>query len=44
MPFTISHAVVALPFRHTVLPAAAVAVGSMAPDAVLFVPDRKSVV
>ncbi|MDN4649460.1 DUF4184 family protein [Curtobacterium sp. PsM8] len=38
MPFTISHAVVALPFRHTVLPVAAVAVGSMAPDAVLFVP------
>lgn len=38
VPFTISHAVVALPFRHTVLPVAAVAVGSMAPDAVLFVP------
>lgn len=38
MPFTISHAVVALPFRRSALPVAAVAVGSMAPDAVLFVP------
>jgi hypothetical protein len=38
VPFTISHAVAALPFRRSVLPVAAVAVGSMAPDAVLFVP------
>ncbi|PZF64173.1 hypothetical protein DEJ33_12140 [Curtobacterium sp. MCPF17_047] len=38
VPFTISHAVVALPFRRSALPVAAVAVGSMAPDAVLFVP------
>ncbi|GAA1491884.1 DUF4184 family protein [Curtobacterium herbarum] len=38
MPFTISHAVVALPFRRSALPVAAVAVGSMAPDAVLFAP------
>jgi hypothetical protein len=38
VPFTISHAVVALPFRRSVLPVAAVAVGSTAPDAVLFVP------
>ena len=42
MPFTISHAVVALPFRRSALPVAAVAVGSMAPDAVLFVPALPS--
>jgi hypothetical protein len=38
MPFTVSHSVVALAARKTRLPAAAVAVGAMAPDAVLFVP------
>ncbi|MET3637515.1 DUF4184 family protein [Curtobacterium oceanosedimentum] len=38
MPFTVSHAVVALAARRTLLPVAAVAVGSMAPDAVLFAP------
>jgi hypothetical protein len=38
VPFTISHAVVALPFRRSVLPVAAVAVGAMTPDAVLFAP------
>ncbi|WP_022905138.1 DUF4184 family protein [Curtobacterium sp. B8] len=39
MPFTVSHAVVAFAARRTPLPVAAVAVGSMAPDAVLFVPS-----
>lgn len=39
MPFTISHAVVALAVRRTPLPVAAVAVGAMAPDAVLFAPS-----
>ena len=38
MPFTVSHTIVALPFRGTAIPAAALAVGAMAPDAVLFVP------
>ncbi|WP_176491502.1 DUF4184 family protein [Curtobacterium sp. 'Ferrero'] len=38
MPFTVSHAVVAFAARRTALPVAAVAAGSMAPDAVLFVP------
>ncbi|WP_069712687.1 DUF4184 family protein [Curtobacterium sp. ER1/6] len=38
MPFTVSHAVVALGVRRLPLPVAAVAVGSMAPDAVLFAP------
>lgn len=38
MPFTISHAVVAFAARRTPLPVAAVAVGAMAPDAVLFAP------
>lgn len=38
MPFTVSHAVVAFAARRTPFPVAAVAVGSMAPDAVLFVP------
>jgi len=38
MPFTVSHTIVALPFRRTRIPAAALAVGAMAPDAVLFVP------
>jgi hypothetical protein len=37
MPFTPSHAVVALPFVRTPLPAAAIAVGAMAPDLPLFV-------
>jgi Domain of unknown function (DUF4184) len=36
MPFTPSHAVVALPFARTVLPASAVAVGAMTPDLPLF--------
>ncbi|MDM7892323.1 DUF4184 family protein [Curtobacterium caseinilyticum] len=38
MPFTVSHAVVALGARRLPVPVAAVAVGSMAPDAVLFAP------
>ena len=38
MPFTPSHAVVALPFVRSPLPAGAVAVGSMAPDLPLFFP------
>ncbi|WP_144803588.1 DUF4184 family protein [Curtobacterium sp. BH-2-1-1] len=38
MPFTVSHAVVALAARRLPVPVAAVAVGSMAPDAVLFAP------
>ncbi|WP_186377193.1 DUF4184 family protein [Curtobacterium pusillum] len=38
MPFTVSHTVVALAARRTPLPVAAVAVGAMAPDAVLFAP------
>ncbi|TGO06429.1 DUF4184 family protein [Serinibacter arcticus] len=38
MPFTVSHAVVALPLRRTALPASAVAVGAMTPDLRLFVP------
>jgi hypothetical protein len=37
MPFTPSHAIVALPFIRTPLPAAAVAVGAMTPDLPLFV-------
>lgn len=36
MPFTPSHAVVALPFLRTPLPPAAVAVGAMIPDLPLF--------
>lgn len=36
MPFTVSHAVVALGVRRLPVPVAAVAVGAMAPDAVLF--------
>lgn len=43
MPFTPSHAVVALPFIRTPLPAAAVAIGAMTPDLPLFVrafPER----
>jgi hypothetical protein len=38
VPFTVSHAVVALAVRRTPLPVAAVAVGAMSPDAVLFAP------
>lgn len=38
MPFTVSHAIVAAPFVRTPIPVAAVAVGSMTPDVVLFVP------
>ena len=38
MPFTPSHAVVALPFLRTPLVPAAIAVGAMAPDLPLFVP------
>lgn len=38
MPFTVSHAVVALAVRRLPVPVAAVAIGSMAPDAVLFAP------
>ena len=37
MPFTPSHAVVALPFVRTPLPPAAIAVGAMTPDLPLFV-------
>lgn len=36
MPFTASHAVVALPFVRTRLPIAALAIGAMTPDAPLF--------
>ncbi|WP_262927685.1 DUF4184 family protein [Microbacterium sp. NIBRBAC000506063] len=36
MPFTPSHAVVALPFVRTPLLPAAIAVGAMAPDLPLF--------
>ena len=36
MPFTVSHAVVALPFARSPIPFGAVAVGSMAPDLPLF--------
>ncbi|BDV30302.1 DUF4184 family protein [Microbacterium terricola] len=39
MPFTPSHAVVALPFVRTPLVPAAIAVGAMAPDLPLFVRD-----
>lgn len=39
MPFTPSHAVVALAFPRTPLVPAAVAVGAMTPDLPLFVPD-----
>lgn len=38
MPFTPSHAIVALPFIRTPIPAGAVAVGAMAPDLPLFFP------
>jgi hypothetical protein len=38
MPFTPSHAVIALPFLRTPLVPAAIAVGAMAPDLPLFVP------
>lgn len=38
MPFTPSHAIVALPFVRTAIPAGAVAVGAMAPDLPLFFP------
>ena len=38
MPFTPSHAVAILPFVRTPLPAAALVVGSMAPDLQYFVP------
>ena len=37
MPFTPSHAVVALPFVRTPLVPAAIAIGAMAPDLPLFV-------
>ena len=42
MPFTPSHAIVALPFARTPLPAGAVAVGAMAPDLPLFFPGATS--
>jgi len=38
VPFTPSHAIVALPFALTPLPAGAVAIGAMAPDLPLFFP------
>lgn len=38
MPFTPSHAVVAIPLRRLGLPLGAVAVGAMSPDAAVFVP------
>jgi len=38
MPFTVSHAIVAVPFARTAIPAAAVASGAMAPDLPLFLP------
>ncbi|MBP2457910.1 hypothetical protein ABID70_000474 [Clavibacter michiganensis] len=42
MPFTVSHAVVALPALRGPLPAAAVAAGAMAPDVPLFLPGGLS--
>ena len=38
VPFTPSHAVIAIPFARTPLPAAGVAAGAMAPDLPLFLP------
>ena len=38
MPFTVSHAVAALPFLRTPLPAAALVIGTMAPDLPYFLP------
>lgn len=38
MPFTVSHAAAVLPFLRTPLPAAALVIGSMAPDLPFFVP------
>ncbi|GAA5025184.1 hypothetical protein GCM10023258_17960 [Terrabacter aeriphilus] len=38
MPFTPSHAVVAIPLRRLGLPLAAAAVGAMAPDVAMFLP------
>lgn len=38
MPFTPSHAVVALAFRHGRIPASAVAIGAMTPDIGLYLP------
>jgi hypothetical protein len=38
VPFTPSHAIVALPFIRTPIPAGAIAVGAMAPDLPLFFP------
>ena len=38
MPFTLSHAVVALPFRRSVLIPSAIAIGAMVPDLPLFFP------
>lgn len=40
MPFTPSHAVVALAFTNSRIPAAAVAIGAMAPDIGLYLPLR----
>jgi hypothetical protein len=42
VPFTPSHALVALPFARTPIPAGAVAVGAMAPDLPLFFPGAPS--
>lgn len=42
MPFTVSHAVVAVPAVRGPLPAAAVAAGAMAPDVPLFLPGGLS--
>lgn len=38
MPFTISHAAAALPFKKTSLPLAALMIGTMAPDFAYFLP------
>jgi hypothetical protein len=38
VPFTVSHAIVAVPFARTALPAGAIAAGAMAPDLPLFLP------
>ena len=38
MPFTVSHAVAALPFLRTPLPVAALVIGTMAPDLPYFLP------
>ncbi len=40
MPFTVSHAIVAVPFVRTALPAGAIAAVAMAPDLPRYPVDR----